>query len=187
MSMKKMMSYPNLRAIWALLLLGIAVAAMSGQIAHSQPPQRNQTLIDKVRSATARFRDVNVAMAEGWAAATPCVSGPYAGAMGVHFNQPSRKADGTVSAEAPQFLIYEPMSDGAMRLVGVEFLVTVSDWENKNGAVPAVLDGNLMNLVPTPNRYGLPAFYEMHVWAWEDNPKGSFADWNTRVNCDKTG
>jgi hypothetical protein len=43
----------------------------------------------------------------------------------------------------------------------------------------------LMNLVPSPNRYGLPAFYEMHVWAWEDNPKGSFADWNTRVNCDK--
>jgi hypothetical protein len=187
MSMKKMLSYPNLRAIWALLLLGTAVAAMSGQIAYSQPPQRNQTLIDKVRSATARFRDVNVAMAEGWAAATPCVSGPDAGAMGVHFNQPARKADGSVSPDAPQFLIYEPMSDGAMRLVGVEFLVTVSDWENKNGAGPAVLDGNLMNLVPFPNRYGLPAFYEMHVWAWEDNPKGSFADWNTRVNCDKTG
>ena len=183
--MKKMLSYPNLRAIWALLLLGTAVAAMSGQIAYSQPPQRNQTLIDKVRSATARFRDVNVAMAEGWAAATPCVSGPDAGAMGVHFNQPARKADGSVSPDAPQFLIYEPMSDGAMRLVGVEFLVTVSDWENKNGAGPAVLDGNLMNLVPFPNRYGLPAFYEMHVWAWEDNPKGSFADWNTHVTCEK--
>jgi hypothetical protein len=183
--MKKLLSYPNLRAIWALLLLGIAVAAMSGQIAYSQPPQRNQTLIDKVRSATARFRDVNVAMAEGWAPATPCVSGPDAGAMGVHFNQPARKADGTVSPDAPQFLIYEPMSDGAMRLVGVEFLVTVSDWQKKNGVVPAVLDGNLMNLVVAPNRYGLPDFYEMHVWAWEDNPKGSFADWNTRVNCDK--
>jgi len=23
------------------------------------------------------------------------------------------------------------------------------------------------------------------VWAWEDNPKGTFADWNTRVNCDQ--
>jgi len=22
------------------------------------------------------------------------------------------------------------------------------------------------------------------VWAWEDNPKGSFADWNTNVTCD---
>jgi hypothetical protein len=82
-------------------------------------------------------------------------------------------------------LIYEPSSNGAVRLVGVEFLVTVSDWETKNGRVPAVMDGNLMNLVPTPNRFGLPAFYELHVWAWEDNPKGSFADWNTRVICDR--
>jgi hypothetical protein len=173
---------PTLRATWSLLLLGIAVAAMTGEIAYSHqkdPP----TLIEKVRNATARFRDLNVALAEGWAPATPCVSGPDAGAMGVHFNQPARKADGTLSGDAPQFLIYEPMADGAMRLV--EFLVTVSDWENKNGAVPAILDGNLMNLVPTPNRFGLPAFYEMHVWAWEDNPKGTFADWNTRVNCDK--
>ena len=59
-----------------------------------------------------------------------------------------------------------------------------SDWENKNGPVPAVVDGNLMNLVSSPNRFGLAPFYEMHVWAWEDNPKGTFADWNTRVNCD---
>jgi hypothetical protein len=21
----------------------------------------------------------------------------------------------------------------------------------------------------------------LHVWAWEHNPKGAFADWNTRV------
>jgi hypothetical protein len=181
----KMLKNPNLRAIWALLLLGVAIAAMSGQIAHSQPQRNSQSLIEKVRNATARYRDINVALAEGWAPATPCVSGPDAGAMGVHFNQPARKADGTVSGDAPQFLIYEPMADGAMRLVGVEFLVTVSDWENKNGAGPAVLEGNLMNLIPTPNRYGLPAFYEMHVWAWEDNPKGTFADWNTRVNCDR--
>jgi hypothetical protein len=184
MTMKALMTNPTLAA-WASLLLGIAVAAMTGEIAYSQPQREPPTLIEKVRDATARFRDIRVALAEGWAPATPCVSGPDAGAMGVHFNQPARKSDGTVSGDAPQFLIYEPMADGAMRLVGVEFLVTVSDWEHKNGAVPAVLDGNLMNLVPSPNRYGLPAFYEMHVWAWEDNPKGTFADWNTRVNCDK--
>jgi hypothetical protein len=177
---------PILYAMWCSLLLGIAVACLTGQMAYSQPPKGSSLpLIEEVRDATARFRDINVAIGEGWAPATPCVSGPDAGAMGVHFNQPTRKADGTVTADAPQFLIYEPTANGAMRLVGVEFLVTVSDWENRNGAVPAVLDGNLMNLVPTPNRYGLPAFYELHVWAWEGNPQGSFADWNTRVNCDR--
>ena len=184
--MKGLMKSPILGGVWALLLLGVAVGAMMGQIAYSQPRKNDPLpLIDKVRHATARFRDVSVALSEGWAPATPCVSGPDAGAMGVHFNQPARKADGTVTADAPQFLIYEPLSNGAVRLVGVEFLVTVSDWETKNGKVPAVLDGNLMNLVPRPNRFGLPDFYELHVWAWEDNPKGSFADWNTRVNCDR--
>lgn len=184
--MKTLNKMPILKATWALLLLGAAVGAVTGQIAFSQPPKNHSLLlIEKVRNATARFRDVNIAMAEGWAPATPCVSGPDAGAMGVHFNQPARKADGTVTGEDPQFLIYEPMADGALRLVGVEFLVLVSDWENRNGKVPAVLEGNLMNLVPMPNRFGLPPFYELHAWAWEDNPKGSFADWNTRVNCDR--
>jgi hypothetical protein len=183
--MKMSMNNPINRGRWALLLLGIAVAAMAADIAHSRPQRNPPTLIETVRHATARFRDVNVALAEGWVPATPCVSGPDAGAMGVHFAQPARQADGTVPPDAPQFLIYEPMADGSMRLVGVEFFVLVTDWENKNGAGPAVLDGNLMNLIPFPNRFGLPAFYEMHVWAWEDNPKGTFADWNTRVNCDR--
>ena len=119
-------------------------------------------------------------------AATPCVSGPEAGAMGVHFVLPARVGDGTVNSAEPEALIYEPLSNGAVRLVGVEFIVLKADWEtqNPNGGTPHV-DGHLMNLVGEPNRYGLPAFYELHVWAWEQNPKGSFADWNTRVTCEK--
>ena len=29
----------------------------------------------------------------------------------------------------------------------------------------------------SPNLYGLPAFYEVHVWAWRDNPNGTSVDW----------
>ena len=54
---------------------------------------------------------------------------------------------------------------------------------NPPPAVPA-LEGNLLNYIGEPNRFGLPAFYELHVWAWERNPKGTLADWNTRVTCD---
>ena len=38
--------------------------------------------------------------------------------------------------------------------------------------------------VPAPNRSGLAAYYELHVWAWKRNPHGTFADWNPRVSCD---
>jgi hypothetical protein len=141
-------------------------------------------LIDKVHSATARYVDINVAFKEGFVVATPCVSGPDTGAMGVHLVLPSRINSGVLSPGQPQALIYEPMADGAMRLVGVEFIVLESVWAPNNppNSVPA-LEGNLLNYIAYPNRYGLPAFYEIHVWAWEDNPKGSYADWNTHVTC----
>lgn len=150
-----------------------------------RPPHRATTLTEKVRRATAKYRDINVALYEHWKPATPCVSGPNTGAMGVHFVLPERLADATVSAEAPEALIYEPQPDGSMRLVGVEFILFQANWDNSTHTDPAPkLEGHLMNLVGAPNRYGLDAFYELHVWAWEDNPEGSFADWNTHVTCE---
>jgi hypothetical protein len=105
--------------------------------------------------------------------------------MGVHFVQPSRLNDGTLVASEPEALIYEPLPGGGLRLVGVEFIVFASDWEklHPEGGTP-VVDGHLTNYVGEPNRYGLHAFYELHVWAWQGNPVGSFADWNTQVSCD---
>ena len=194
--MHNSMNHPIQGALGSLMLvlspLAIPLTAMAEQ--PQTPPHSSSVrtdpvpLIDQVRRATERFRDLNVAMAEGWVPATPCVSGPDAGAMGVHFvhPQPDRVGDGVLDAEAPEFLIYEPLPGGAMRLVGVEFVVLAGDWEHKHptGGTPS-LEGNLLNFVGAPNRYGLPSFYELHVWAWENNPKGSFADWNTRVSCDR--
>ena len=157
----------------SLALLPLAAAA-----SESTP------LIDKVRSATARYVEINAAFADGFVTATPCVSGPDTGAMGVHLVLPARISGGVLNATQPEALIYEPMPNGAMRLVGVEFIVLESVWSASNpaGSVPA-LEGNLLNYVGAPNRYGLPAFYEIHVWAWQQNPLGSYADWNTQVTC----
>jgi hypothetical protein len=43
--------------------------------------------------------------------------------------------------------------------------------------------GQLFHLFPSPNRFGLPAFYTLHVWAWKDNPKGAFVNWHPNVSC----
>jgi hypothetical protein len=172
-----------IRRLLLLLPLAIPLVALGNA---SFASKSEAPLVDKVRAATERYRDLNVALAEGFVQATPCVSGPDTGAMGVHFVLPARVNGGVLQADQPEALIYEPMSNGAMRLVGVEFIVLASVWEAKNpaGTTPA-LDGDLLNYVGAPNRYGLPAFYELHVWAWEHNPKGSFADWNTSVSCEK--
>jgi hypothetical protein len=168
---------PILRAVCVLLALQLPLIAIAGS-------PEDSPLVEKVRIATAPFRDINVAIAQGWVPATPCVSGPDTGAMGVHFVLPARIGGATPNPEQPQALIYEPMQNGAMRLVGVEFIVLADAWAMSNPSSVPALDGNLMNYIGAPNRYGLPAFYELHVWAWEHNPKGSFADWNTLVTCE---
>jgi len=169
----------------ASALAASAVESAQTHMHASQQSAPKSPLVNKVRAATARYVDINVATKEGWVRGTPCVSGPNSGAMGVHFILPARIGDGALNASEPEALIYEPMANGAMRLVGVEFIVLAGDWAKAHpeGGTPQV-DGHLTHLVGEPNRYGLPAFYELHVWAWENNPSGAFADFNSRVTCE---
>jgi hypothetical protein len=46
------------------------------------------------------------------------------------------------------------------------------------------LMGQLFHLIEAPDRYSPPAFYTLHVWAWKDNPAGTFTNWHKNVSCD---
>ena len=164
------------------LALPVAASAADPGSSLSTPRPNRSPLVDKVRAATERYQDINVALHETppFVVGTPCVTGPNEGAMGVHLVRPDRIFDGVLNAEEPEALIYEPGAGGTYRFVGVEFIAAASTVDPGPS-----LEGHLLNYVGEPNRYGLPAFYEIHVWAWEDNPKGNFVDWNTNVSCDK--
>ena len=99
--------------------------------------------------------------------------------MGIHYVN-GNLLNGTVDPTHPQALIYEPQENGELKLVGVEFIMIASALPPNSA--PQV-EGHLMLFVDGPNRYGLPAFFELHVWAWRDNPKGPFVDWNDHVSC----
>jgi hypothetical protein len=104
--------------------------------------------------------------------------------MGVHFVNPALLTDSALDATQPEALIYE-FKNGAARLVGVEYIVFASIWHMEHAQNdPPVLEGQLLQFVDSPNRFGLPAHYELHVWAWRDNPKGVFVDWNPGVSCE---
>jgi hypothetical protein len=133
-------------------------------------------LANEVREVNARFMDVGVATAEGYAP-IPCVSGVEGGAMGIHYVNGALIEDGLVDISKPEAVMYEPQADGSMQLVAVEYITTKG---------PANLDGHLFSFTNAPNRYGLPPFYELHVWAWRANPTGTFADMNPNVSCDAT-
>ena len=68
-------------------------------------------------------------------------------------------------------------------MVGVEYIVIAAAWDAANKTPPTLM-GQLFHLNSAPNRYGIPAFYALHVWAWRHNPQGTFVDYNSRVSCD---
>lgn len=134
----------------------------------------NNPLVDHVRTVNDRFKDVAVAVAEGYSP-IPCTSGPQGGAMGIHYVNGAFLKDGVTDIARPEAVMYEPMADGKLALIAVEYIAFKG---------PAALEGHLFNFVSEPNRYGLDKFYEMHVWAWKANPTGAFADMNPNVSCD---
>ena len=146
----------------------------------SHASSSSSTLVEQVREATDAFRHT---IPDEYRQFLGCVSGPEQGAMGVHFVN-FALVDGKPEAKAPEALIYE-VKDGRARLVGAEYIVPVDAWHPAEGEPPVpVLEGQVFHFNESPNRFGLPAFYELHVWAWRDNPNGTFADWNPRVSCD---
>lgn len=144
-------------------------------------PGKDTSLAAQVREVTALYRDIDQALAAGYKQFGGCVSGPEAGAMGVHFVNDAL-VDGTLDADEPEALIYE-FKNGIARLVGVEYITPAPAWDPGHDG-PPVLNGQHLQFVGTPNRYRLPALYELHVWAWRENPNGTFVDWNPRVSCD---
>ena len=168
------------RYMVGVLVAGTTVMATVGGLA-ARGHIAFATLVEVVRASTERFHDPERANAEGYGSAGSCVSGPQEGAMGIHYVNGTLVGDGALDAERPEALIYES-KNGALRLLGVEFIVIAERWHAANAA-PPVLMGQHFHYVGSPNRYGIPAFYELHVWAWRDNPNGTFADWNPKVSC----
>ena len=180
-----------------LVLTGLNATSAGAQTAQTatfssqhHEAERAQTtkatgLVKVIRESTARFRDVSVAEAEDYHLLFGCVSGEDAGAMGLHYANTSLVFDDELDPTRPEIVIYEPQADGRLRLVGADFLILASAWHAKHPATetPQIM-GQLLHLFESPNRFGLPAFYTLHVWAWKDNPNGMFVNWHANVSCD---
>jgi hypothetical protein len=169
------------------LLLGILAATLTLPAAPDDQHSGHgyvapAKLVQTVRESTGQFIDVNAAVAAGYQPLFGCVSGPDQGAMGIHYINLTLYGDGKLDATRPEALIYEPVNGGLV-LVGVEYIVDAATWLAQNSS-PPMLQGQAFQLVNSPNRYGLPAFFELHVWAWRDSPNGAFVDWNTKVSCE---
>jgi hypothetical protein len=172
-------------AAFALTIADTAAAQVSRQDAAlnflSKPASG---LIQAVRLATAKYQNVSQAVRDGYQAdANGCVSSPDEGAMGVHYVKGSL-IDGAVDAAHPEGLVYEPLGNGRLGLVAVEYIAIAQLWDGSHqDGSPAKLMGQEFDYMEAPNRFRLPAVYNLHVWAWKYNPMGVFSMWNPNVSC----
>jgi hypothetical protein len=166
-----------LTAAAVALAAALAVAA-SGSVG---------TTADAVQ-ATAAFHNLAVAEKSGYGLlkdkhGIACIAMPGMPnmAMGVHWAKPALVGDGKLKVTTPEALVYAP-DHGTLRLAAVEYVVLKAAWDAQHVEAP-VLFGQRFNYTPAGNRFGLPAYYSLHVWIWKHNPAGKFAMWNPEVHC----
>lgn len=162
-----------------------------------------------VRAATERFKDVKVALAEGYVAApgNMCETSSMMGragpdmAMGIHYfrpdllqlkGPPNPRVDGTGTHTdflKPAILIYEPQADGSLVLVAVENLVFKKAWHAAGHDKPPSFMGVAYDSMaddpatPADEAHMFAPHYDRHVWVHRDNPIGVFAQFNPNVSC----
>lgn len=150
--------------------------------------------LDAARAATARFNSLNRAikagyglLPEGFPLHECIMSLDGSAGMGFHYINGSL-LDATLDPLNPEALIFAPDGNGQLRLVAVEYVTFQEPWEEENGPAEVgtnwpTLFGEDLTLVGDPNRYNIPAFFELHAWIWEVNPDGTFEDFNPEVSC----
>ncbi len=183
--------------------LGLAALVYPGAAAADEAAE-----IAKVREATAKYKDVNVALAEGFVPApSGCVTAEHEGlpaewgAMGIHYIHPAMlkitKTEPRVDGMAthtdfmkPSILLYEPQADGSLVLVGVENLVFQKSWkEAGNSAPPTFAERTWDTMADDPatetdEAHAFEPHYDQHVWTLRENPNGALVPFNPNVTCE---
>jgi hypothetical protein len=132
--------------------------------------------IATLMASTARYHDLNAAIADGFVLLHPCEERPGEGPVGIVYVHMDRLLDGVIDPRKPDALIYEPArhSSGRPQLVGVEFAVPYSLWTQPEP--PTFLGASFQ----PEDEFGV---WALHAWVWRFNPEGLFAEANPRVTC----
>ena len=165
-----------------LAALAIGGTALPAAAAPGERPDRpghavQSALLAEVRAATARFHDVEVAIAEGYQSTHECASSPDGG-MGIHFINPALIAPGApVDPTKPPILMYGPSPSGGLELWGVEY------FEPDVGQPRPVLGERAFDGPMPGHDAHMPVHYDLHVWIGKHNPDGIYAPFNPSVSC----
>ncbi len=175
------------RTILVLTVVAVMATAMALAIPAFAAPADTDADVQKglaqVRQATAKYHDVEEALADGYLATHTCVEVPGLGGMGYHYVKPALVGDPSVNPLEPELLLYAPSGNGQLKLVGVEYFVVDADQdlstdEDRPSLFGVPFDGPMPGHEPE-----MPVHYDLHAWVWQANPIGIFAPFNPNVHC----
>ena len=133
-------------------------------------PEATQEELARARSATAKYHDIEQAMADDYVNFELYESGE-----GHHYIKWSL-LDGTFDPEQPEMLLYSPVpGENRLELAGVEYLIPIAFSPDHP---PAGFSGDADMWRNNMEGFGL---WELNTWIWLHNPNGIFADRNPRV------
>jgi hypothetical protein len=205
-----------------LIASALAIVTATATLAHqlrfedtakidaSSSPKAGEPSLAEIRKATERFRDIDVALAEGYVRdpANMCETADMMGkpselgAMGIHYVRfdrlgvgapPDPRVDGTGTHTDflnPAVLIYEPQADGSLELIAIENLVFAGAWKEAGHDAPPSFHGLPFDTMvddaatPVDEAHNFEPHHDRHVWLYRENPNGIFAQFNPRVSCE---
>lgn len=169
-------AFTALRSIAAAMALSLGLIGSAFSHGDHAPPPGKQpevgplaTLqLEEVRQATARYLDVDAAVADGYVDIGAFVPG-----MGWHYLK-AGNVDSRFNATRPELLVYaDDPCGGKRRLVAVEYAIPLE----LSKRAPHGFAGHA-------DRWDAIAelgMWTLHAWIWEYNPDGVFTPFNSRV------
>jgi hypothetical protein len=164
----------RLLIVLTLMALLIPTAALAGpRVTNGIKLQRQ---LAAVRAATAKYQNIEAAIADGYLPTDHCIDQPGSG-MGYHYFNPDLGGDLVNDPLKPELLIYVPDGNGGRKLGAVEY------FQADMGQEHPTIFGQRFDGPMDGHEPGMPVHYDLHLWLFEHNPDGVFAPWNPSVSC----
>lgn len=175
---------PVVITVVALAIALVAVASGIPAVAGTHPDRLNGQQRRIIHDATKQYRDIDVAVADGYVAVGACVELPGTGGMGYHYLHPQLAGDTVIDPAQPELLVYYSDHQGRLRLGAVEYFVADADHDLSTDDDRPSLFGEFPFAGPMPgHEQDMPVHYDLHVWLYQPNPAGQLEDWNPKVTC----
>jgi hypothetical protein len=189
------------RFVTAIALSSAFIASTAlATVPRTQPDQSLQQLARELEP----FKNVAYAESAGYRQGSPCEAHPTLGAMGHHYVNPrllgltapvNGRVNGTgtyTGTNPPPILLYVPDGEAGLKLAGIELLVFADAWHAENKQPPKYRGREYNYMADNPNTpqdeaHGFMPHYDLHIWLFESNPSGMYAQWNPALSCSSAG